>query len=89
MSPYYEQGPLSNTKEKSDKLDQLGLCPGLANAFYPLPFADTQQHIFGSTPFDRLHVFLQGLYKYQVESFRDTIGEKDAGKREKGVTTIT
>jgi len=28
-------------------------------------------------------VFLQGLYKYQVESFHDMIGEKDAEKKDK------
>ena len=74
---------VADTKGNAVKLVQLGLCPGLVNAFYSLPFADKLRHIFGSTPFDRLHVFLQGLYKYQVESFHDMIGEKDARKKDK------
>ena len=74
---------VADTRGNAALLNKLGLRPGLVNAFYSLPFADKLRHIFGSTPFERLHVFLQGLYKYQVESFHDMIGEKDAGKKDK------
>ena len=73
---------VADTKGNTVKLDQLGLRPGRVNACYSLPFADKLRHNFGSTPFDRLHVFLQGLYTYQVESFHDMIGEKDAERKE-------
>ena len=80
---------VADTKGNAAKLNKLGLRPGLVNAFYSLPFADKLQHIIGSTPFDQLHVFLQGLYKYQAESFHNMIGEKDAEKKMRSVTTIT
>ena len=44
---------------------------------------------FGSTRFDQLYVFLQGLYKYKVESFYGMIDENDAGKKIRTVTTTT
>ena len=80
---------VADTKGDAVKLNKLSLRPGLVDAFYSLSFADKLQHIFGSTPFDQLHVFLQGLYKYQVESFHDMIGGKDARKKIRSVTTIT
>ena len=74
---------VADTKYNAAKLNKLGRRLGLINAFYSLPFADKLRHIFGSTPFERLHVFLQGLYKYQVESFHDMSSEKDAEKKDK------
>ena len=74
---------LAETNGRADLLDAIGLRPGINNAFYSLPCADRHRHICGSTTFDRLYVFLQCLYKYQIESFRDMIGEKDSGKKKK------
>ena len=76
---------VADTKGNVTLLNTLGFRPGLVNAFF---FADKLRHIFGSTPFEWLHMVLQGLYKYQVDSFHDMIGEKDAGKI-RSVTAIT
>ena len=45
--------------------------------------------LFGSSFVRLLHVFLQGLYKYKVESFYGMIDENDAGKKIRTVTTTT
>ena len=59
-------------------MNKLGLSPGLVNAFNSLLFADKLWLNFGDTPFGQLHIFLQGLCKYQVESFHDMLAKKDA-----------
>ena len=72
-----------NCQGKVSKLTALGLRPHLYNVFFSLPFADRHRGVFGSTPFERLHVFNQGIFKHIVQSFHDIIGEKDAGKKDK------
>ena len=64
----------------SKKLHVLGICPQVNNVFYSLPFADRTRGIFGSTPFERLHVFSLGIFQYIIESFHDMTGEKDTKK---------
>ena len=55
------------------------------NAFYRLPLADRVMGIHGCTPFETLHAIDHGLIEYQVETFRDIIGEKQARKAEKAL----
>ena len=53
------------------------------NAFYQLPFADRERNIHGSTLYERLHVFGEGIYGYKIESHHDIMGPKMVGKAEK------
>ena len=72
-----------NCQGDPKQLHVLGIRPRVPNVFYYLPFADRKRGIYGSTPFERLHVFSLGIFQYIIESFSDMIGEKDSKKAEK------
>lgn len=71
------------TGGSEEKLKALSQRYRIENAFYKLPFADRLMGCHGSTPWETLHVFDQGLGKYVPESLHDIIGVKSAGKLEK------
>jgi hypothetical protein len=70
-------------------LKELGLRPRMPNILFTIPFADPVHGVFGSTPCERLHVFMQGIFQYLVESFHAIIGEKNQAATTKRSTMTT
>ena len=53
------------------------------NAFYRLPFADRMMGVAGACTWETMHAIDLGLIEYQIESFHDILGEKNAGAAKK------
>ena len=57
------------------------------NAFYRLPFADRMMGVAGACTWETMHAINLVLIEYQIESFHDILGEKNAGAAQKNCST--
>ena len=58
------------------------------NAFQDIDFADFPRGIFGSTPHDMMHCFLEGILKYTTRIFMDTFTDSEKAAIDKFVDYI-
>jgi hypothetical protein len=60
----------------------------LLNSFHDVDFAGFPRGIFGCTPHDLMHIFLEGVLKYSTRIFINDFLEKDKAKIDKLVENI-
>jgi hypothetical protein len=60
----------------------------LLNAFHDIDFAGFPRGIFGCTPHDLMHIFLEGVLKYTTRIFINGFLEKDKAAIDKLVERI-
>ena len=72
-----------NTNGDPAKLHAISQRHRVPNTFYRLPFADRMMGVAGACTWETMHAIDLGLIEYQIESFHDILGEKNAAAADK------